>query len=197
MDDGGRRTLTPGSWLVSLWTARPLPPEASLVAALYAAGFDDAIFDQRPEGPTEVRAPEDFSSSVQFVATLHRTIVLTDTELARWDATPIGIDVRAPLRQHIEPFVLESGQTYELRWSSRLRQASRLASMGALETVGFQPLKLHALKKNIRLAGMPSASITLWYGIATWTGSKGFIISSDPLFFEDVLLRSDLSPPKG
>lgn len=184
-----------------------MPDRAPLLSALTARGWERIILDQRDgisdsgqadkrslgleDGETERRkdgkTDPDFSSRQRFIGTLARSVRIRDSAAVRWlDVEPIGIDVHADLQQNVTPFELEPGVAYELRWTSRLRQSSRVAVQKALEIMKWEPNRVIALKKNMKLPGIPNASTTLWYGTAVWRGPRSFVVSADPLFFEDV-----------
>ena len=182
---GQAAVLRPGTYYVEMYFARPMPDRAPLLSALNARGWERIILDQRESHPTTIG--EDFSTRQRYIGTLARAIRVRDSAAVRWiDVVPVGIDVHADLQQNVTPFELEPGVTYELRWTSRLRQSSRVAVQKALEIMKWEPRRVIALKKNMKLPGIPNASTTLWYGTAVWRGPRSFVVSADPLFFEDV-----------
>ncbi len=191
---GQARTLRPATYYVEMHFSRPMPDRAPLLSALTSRGWERIILDQRDGEPggqadkrTSGQADPDYSSRQRFIGTLSRSVRVRDSESVRWsDVEAVGIDVHADLQQNVTPFELEPGQAYELRWTSRLRQSSRVAVQKALEIMKWKPERLIALKKNMKLPGIPNASTTLWYGTAVWGGPRSFVVSADPLFFEDV-----------
>ena len=146
-------------------------------------------FAQGPGGTSVSGVETDTLARYRFVGTLNRPIQLVNqpgrTEwlyVHRLSLEPFG-----ELRLDLTPYRLEHGKTYELRFMSRLHsQPTRHLVRETLAQMGFLPIKLAALKKNMRLPGRPGASFTLWYGVATWQGPDSMVVADDPFYFEDV-----------
>jgi hypothetical protein len=135
-----------------------------------------------------------------FLGQLTRPIALRQTESVAWSfAHPIkGWDPYADVRRYtVRYFRLMTGVTYEIRFLVRTRpqQSSRekveeyLRGMAGASG-GFVPMRLAALKKNMRMPGRSAADVTLWIGLALWTGPKSYITGEDPFYFEDVVAAS-------
>lgn len=108
--------------------------------------------------------------------------------LSRWlYVHRLTIDPFDALKLQLVPYPLMQGSTYELKFFSRLRsQPTKRAVCEGLAAMGFQPLKLAALRRNMRMPGRQGASVTLWCGIGKWTGPDSLVVADDPFFFETI-----------
>lgn len=92
----------------------------------------------------------------------------------------------ADLKLQGRPWELRQGQTYEFRFLAREKTApTRDAVRAGLVAMGFAPMKLLAIKKNMRLPRRPT-SLTLWYGVGQWVKPNSVVTRDDPFFFEEV-----------
>ena len=140
-------------------------------------------------GPGQVRiAGEEDATRARFVATLTRPISLNDVAGMRWlFVKRLAFSAFADLSYKLTPFPLQQGVTYEFRFLARAKSnPTRDAVKHGLAEMGFLPMKLVALKRNMRLPGRQGASLTLWYGIGQWAKADSVIIADDPFAFENV-----------
>ena len=206
--------LEVGDHLIEMGFARPAPLD-EVYGALEWMGFTDAVFDQSyGTGPKNARKekeaspPQDLSDwspiedgsdhanwqRLRFVARLGRPVRVLNLPEVRWlFARRLSVDPFEDLTfQKLKPFRLKTSRIYELRFWARIRESSRASTAEALRTMGFEPHKLLALKKNKRFPGKPGADGTHWVGVAEWTKRMSYIVRDDPLYFESVV---DVSPP--
>jgi len=198
--------LSPGTYLVELGSERPISPE-NLLVALAMMGWDEVLLDQSmPNHSTIVepakksfgpkpsnlwsRPEEEYTSRFRFVARLEDPIQVQENPAIRWlYLQGVSLDPFSDLKLEIFPHQLETQGLYEIRFLSRMRaQPTREVLSTELVAMGWEPLKLSALKKNMRLPKRPGASVTMWYGLARWKGPMSYIVDEDPLYFEDVVL---------
>lgn len=155
----------------------------------------------RSLGPGGVKRP-DVSATLRgahFLGRLDRPISLRNTESVTWGLAHRfkTWDPYENIRRYtIKYFRLITGVTYEIRFlvralpgkSSRESVESELREMGGLGNQrGWNPHRLTAVKKNMRMPGRSAADVTLWLGLATWLGPKSYITGDDPFYFEDVV----------
>lgn len=144
------------------------------------------------DGPGQVRVSGSEESTgglrVRFVAILRRAISLNDAPGMRWlFVKRLAFSAFSELSYRLVPHPLTEGRTYEFRFLSRAKSTpTRETVRAALAEMGFLPMKLVALKRNMRLPGRPGASLTLWYGIGQWNRADSVIIADDPFAFENV-----------
>lgn len=132
---------------------------------------------------------EDDAVRFRFVGHLDAPLRLTNQPgLTRWlYVQPINVEPFDMLRLQLVPYPLEHGKTYEMKFLSRMRsQPTRRAVCEGLMAMGFRPLKLAALKKNMRMPGRSGASVTLWYGVGRWEKPDSVVVADDPFYFEDL-----------
>ena len=125
---------------------------------------------------------------IRFVGRTSDPVTLLDREDARWAfVRKLAIDPFAELRYKLEAFALATDVEYEVRFLSRMRaQPTRPIVEDDLREMGWEPIKLSALKRDMRIPGRSGASVTLWLGILRWTGPASYITEDDPFYFEDV-----------
>lgn len=126
---------------------------------------------------------------LRFVGQLHQALSLNDVPgLLRWlFVKRLGVPTFTDLSLAYKPHPLVHGHVYEMRFLSRAKsEATKEAVKKGLGAMGFLPMKLFALKRNMRMPGRPGASLTLWYGIAQWGNVDSLVVGDDPFFFEDV-----------
>lgn len=205
-----------GDHLIEMGFARPAPVD-EVCSALERMGFIDVVFDQsygtgaknakKDKETKETSTAQDLSEwspieegsghanwhRLRFVARLARPIRVLNLPEVRWlFARRLSVDPFEDLTfQKLKPFRLMTNRIYELRFWARIRESSRASTAEALRTMGFEPQKLLALKKNKRFPGKPGADGTHWVGVAEWTKGMSYIVRDDPLYFESVV---DVSP---
>lgn len=142
-------------------------------------------------GPMTVSGEESVDDNplrFRILARLDRPIALNDTPYMRWlfvKALSVPL-LSADLAFQSNPHPLKPGRLYEIRFLSRAKSnPTRDSVKQSLTDMGFQPLKLLAIKRNMKLPNRP-ASLTLWYGMAVWNRADSVIVHDDPFFFETV-----------
>lgn len=202
--------LEPGDYLIELAFARPLArgalPEAMAQLGVQSFVLDESLRDGEPHAPADWSGRHDRDVTrlflgpptlVRFFGRLTQPLVATDGPEISWlFAERAGFDVYAEIRgdEALVPHELVAGKEYEFRLVSRMRaQQKRSAVVHALtELMGFDRLKLCALKRDMRLPGRPGASDMLWYGRARFApknmppGAASYLTIEDPFFFQDV-----------
>lgn len=123
----------------------------------------------------------------RIMARLDVPIVLDDRPGMRWlFVKALKVPFLDDLVFQANPHMLRQGATYEMRFLARSKSTpTRDAVKAGLVEMGFAPIKLSAIKRNMKLPGRP-ASLTLWYGMAEWNRANSVIINDDPFFFENV-----------
>lgn len=189
--------LFSGNHLIELEFARPVSEDV-VRHALGSMGFSDVLLDQSlPNDPVQWGRPgteiEKFRADpiwYRFIGNLIQPLRILNTDLVRWiyqhqlhsDFNPFE-DKEHPFF----PFNLDNGKIYDLQFLARMRaQPTRNAICETLAIMGFKPIKVMAIKRNMRLAGRPNTSITRWYAIGEWSAPDSFVSTEDPLYFENV-----------
>jgi hypothetical protein len=99
---------------------------------------------------------------------------------------PIHLGYDEAIRFHVEPHRLNPGAFYEFRVLVRDKTApTRSEVKRRLGAMGFAPMKLHLLKRNIHLPNRPS-SLSMWYGMGQWLHPSTVVTVEDPFYFEQV-----------
>lgn len=124
---------------------------------------------------------------VRFFGNLLRPITATNRPGMVWLLVHrMRSNPLADLKLQGRPWELRQGQTYEFRFLAREKSApTRDAVRAGLVAMGFAPMKLLAIKKNMRLPRRPT-SLTLWYGVGQWAKPNSVVTRDDPFFFEEV-----------
>lgn len=132
-------------------------------------------------------AGDDDPLRFRVLARLDRPIALDDRPGMRWlFVKALSVPFLSDLVFKSHPHPLHEGSLYEIRFLSRAKSnPTRESVKQALVEMGFQPVKLSAIKRNMKLPNRP-ASLTLWYGMAVWKHADSVIINDDPFFFETV-----------
>ena len=132
-------------------------------------------------------ATDDDPLRFRVLARLDRPIALDDRPGMRWlFVKALSVPFLSDLVFQSNPHPLRQGGLYELRFLSRAKSnPTRESVKQGLVDMGFQPVKLSAIKRNMKLPNRP-ASLTLWYGMAVWRHADSVIINDDPFFFETV-----------
>jgi len=131
---------------------------------------------------------EDDPTRVRFIAHLGHRLQLASPPGMWWVYVKQldGIDYRGDIRIHVQPHRLSPGSFYEFRLFTREKSApTREDVKRRLGEMGFAPMKLALLKRNIRLPGKPS-SLAMWYGIGQWLYPSTVVTVEDPFYFEQV-----------
>ncbi len=125
-------------------------------------------------------------SRVRFVATLHSTLVPQNLPDMSWMfIRRLSIDPFADLNFQLIPFSLKRDSFYEFRFFSRLKSNPTKADVKkAMASMGFSPMKLNMLKKNMRIPHRMRVSVSMWLGIGKWSAPNSVVTSEDPFFFE-------------
>lgn len=125
---------------------------------------------------------------VRFFATLVQPITLQNRPGMTWLlAHRMRSNPLADLKLQGRPWELHEGKTYEFRFLAREKSApTRDAVRAGLVAMGFAPMKLLAIKKNMRLPGRAGATLTLWCGVGQWAKTASVVTRDDPFFFEDI-----------
>lgn len=123
----------------------------------------------------------------RVLARLDRPIALEDRAGMRWlFVKALSIPFLSDLVFQAHPHTLRQGSLYELRFLSRAKSnRTRDSVKQELTDMGWRPVKLSAIKRNMTLPRRP-ASLTLWYGMAVWNHADSVIVNDDPFFFETV-----------
>ena len=124
----------------------------------------------------------------RFVATLTRTFTPTNlTDMSWVFIRRLTLDPFADLKFQLTPFRLERGGLYEFRFFSRIKSNPTKDSVKeTLALMGFSPMKLNLLKKNMRIPRRGNVSVCMWLGIGRWNAPNSVVTTEDPFFFENV-----------
>jgi hypothetical protein len=124
---------------------------------------------------------------LRFIGRLHHPIRLINPPGMRWLMVKrLGIHYDEDIHIHVEPHRLDPGRFYEFRFLSRDKSApTREIVKQRLGAMGFAPMKLSLLKRNIRLPNRPS-SLSMWYGMGQWLHPSTVVTVEDPFYFEQV-----------
>jgi hypothetical protein len=185
--------LSEGNYLIEMELGRPISSEV-FKKAVERMGFQEAILDEEPkifEPSTEAPA------QVRFIAALDKPIEIQNTPYVRWFTVHrITFDPFANMNLSLTLFPLQTKTTYELRLLARMKsEPTRAEVLRELTKMGWAPLRLSLLKKDMRLPGKPNASVTMWYALATWEKACSYITDQEPFFFEDVVALTSLTAP--
>lgn len=177
--------LEPGEHLIELETVRILPREV-LTEGMRRIGFGEVLIDQS-------EPPQGRSALVRhhrLVGRLDRAVTIANRDDTRWTyarhlKTPNV--TTPPTRLKIEAFDLHPGRVYEARFISRMRsQPTRDMVDHDLREMGWEVLKLAALRRDVRDPKRPNVSKTVWFGILFWDSPESLITEDEPFVFEDV-----------
>jgi hypothetical protein len=130
---------------------------------------------------------EEDPTRIRFIGRLQNRIRLVNPPGMWWVfVKPLDITFDDGVRLNVEPHALEPGGFYEFRLLVRDKTAPNRAEVKArLGAMGFAPMKLHLLKRNIRLPNRPS-SLSMWYGMGQWLHPSTVVTVEDPFYFEQV-----------
>ncbi len=138
-------------------------------------------------GPNVSGEGDDDPLRFRVLARLDRPIALDDRPGMRWlFVKALSIPFLSDLVFQAHPHALKQGALYEIRFLSRAKSnRTRDSVKQELTNMGWKPIKLSAIKRNMTLPRRP-ASLTLWYGMAVWNHADSVIVNDDPFFFETV-----------
>ena len=124
----------------------------------------------------------------RFAATLTRALKVTNLADMSWVfIRRLALDPFNDLKFQLTPFKLKRGAFYEFRFFSRAKANPTKDSVKAtLDTMGFSPMKLVLLKKNMHIPHRSSVSVRMWLGIGRWTAPNSVVTNEDPFFFESL-----------
>jgi hypothetical protein len=124
---------------------------------------------------------------IRFIGHLDARLRLENPPGMQWVfVKPIHLGYDDAIRINVEPHRLDPGAFYEFRVLVRDKTApTRHEVKKRLGEMGFAPMKLHLLKRNIRLPNRPS-SLSMWYGIGQWLHPSTVVTVEDPFYFEQV-----------
>lgn len=176
--------LEPGDYLIELETIRPCAKEV-LVEGFRRIGFQEVLLDQNPPAPK----PRALIRDHRFVGRLIRPVVVKQLPDATWTyARRLKTNVLGELRLKQSAQELVRGRVYEARFITRMRsQPTRAMVDSDLIEMGFHPLKLSALRRDMRIPSRPGASVTLWFAILVWEAADSCPTEDDPFYFEDLI----------
>jgi hypothetical protein len=150
--------------------------------------------DPMSTAPVSRVSGEESGTCFRVLVRLDRPIIARDTEWMRWvyvrklSFDPFaGMSANVFLPGNFRPFPLIPGKVHELRFLTRDKsQPTRDDVRRALSDLGFGDVKLHAVRRNVRLPGKPSTSLSLWWALGRWDGPSSFVTPEDPLYFDHV-----------
>lgn len=201
--------LFAGYHLLEIEFKRPVS-EDILQRALLSMGFENSIVDQSIIKQTpiiDIDAPKPiielwrkwnewgtpgYNSDAQiryrFISELKNPIQIQNTNHINWIYQhQLSLNPFEDLEERFNPYELKSKKIYDIKFLARMRsQPTRIAICETLALMGFKPIKILALKRNMRIPGRPNTSITRWFALAQWDGPASYISSEDPLYFENV-----------
>ena len=205
--------LQPGDYVIELEFAGPIA-EQRLLEWLAVLGFQfDAegtsptiILDQSLRtktiatadwgAPNDAPPPETYQPTrYRFLGRLLRPIRAINTPRVRWlfvHRTPFDPYRETDQANDLEPFAtgakLEQNVTYAFRMLAWIKQPQTRENIcHLLAYMGFRPLKILALKRDVKIRGRPNASAARWYGLGVWDKPDTVITTHDPFWFEDIL----------
>jgi hypothetical protein len=146
--------------------------------------------DEQAIANVQISGEEDNTTRIRFLGHLSHRIQLLSPPGMWWTFVKKieGIDYNNDqIQQGIIPErSLHPGSFYEFKVYVREKGApNRTAVQNKLREMGFSPMKLALLKKNIRLPNKPS-SLAAWYGFGQWLYPHTLVTVIDPFFFEQV-----------
>lgn len=196
--------LEPGNHLIELELSRSASVN-TVIEGLVMMGWAGVEIDQsllgrksKPTddsewGPHGLPPAVGYHGRVRFAGHIEdgRHIEIASTKSITWQYAYrlARVNPFAELRPKVYPFDLLHGHTYELRFRARMTEqshATRDLVRKGLETMGFQPHKMSALRRNMRMPGQSGANVTLWLALGTWVKRDSVITRDEPFFFDDV-----------
>jgi hypothetical protein len=135
----------------------------------------------------QISGTGDEETRIRFIGRLASTIRLVNSPGMRWLMVKrLSVEYDGDIRIHVEPHRLDPGHFYEFRILSRDKSApDRDTVKHRLGEMGWAPMKLSLIKRNIRLPNRPS-SLSMWYGMGQWLAPSTVVTVEDPFYFEQV-----------
>jgi hypothetical protein len=139
-------------------------------------------------GPAKVSGEEEPLFRFRFIAQLANPLRVENTEGKRWlYVRRLNMNPFGDLDFNFEPFRVERGKRYELRFLARTKaMPSRDDVKQGLASMGFSPMKLSVMHRHMRVPSRAGNSVSMWYGIATWERGEATVTVNDPFFFLNV-----------
>jgi hypothetical protein len=124
----------------------------------------------------------------RFVATLTKTVKPQNLPDMSWVfIRRLAMDPFKDLSFQLTPYQLQRGAFYEFRFFSRQKSnPSKESVKETLAKMGFSPMKLNLLKKNMRIPRRGNVSVNMWLGYGKWSAPNSVVTTEDPFFFESV-----------
>lgn len=138
---------------------------------------------------TNVSGEEELSiTRFRFVAKLTKTLAPQNLPEMSWVfIRRLSLDPFKDLTFQLTPFKLQRGGLYEFRFFSRQKSNPTKESVKeTLAKMGFSPMKLNLLKKNMRIPRRGNVSVCMWLGIGRWSAPNSVVTTEDPFFFESL-----------
>lgn len=148
------------------------------------------LYEAQPSASVSGEAPQVWR--FRFIGFLMAPALVRNLPGMRWTLIhPLAFDPAADLSWRVTPFPLPTGATLDLRFIARDKNArSRTDVARLLSSMGFSPARVMLRRRNLRMPGRPSATLSEWIGIGRWKGAASIVTSDDPLFFADVKVSS-------
>lgn len=174
--------LQAGDHFIELET-RPYPQEM-LVEGLRRRGFTEILLDQNPEQI----ARKTLARKQRFLGRLSRPIIVHQQPRDRWTyVRRLNTNVWSNPKLKFCDYQLIKNHLYETRFLSRMRSTpTRPMVEDDLDQMGWDVLHLSALRRDMRIPGRDTTSVTLWFAILRWDEADSYVSEDDPFYFEDV-----------
>jgi hypothetical protein len=167
--------------------APALPPPDAVDTSVDTATAGEGPFGEDPAYSLSVGAAMIGADTFRLVARNPGQVGLNAGEGISWAARPLTVDPYAPIPTRVRPFMLATGQTYDMVVLSRDRKCNGRGDVFTLaEAMGFAPHDIALLQSDIHLPGRPSASYSRWLLVATWEGLTTITTAEEPLVFDQV-----------
>lgn len=121
----------------------------------------------------------------RLTARLSRPLAIRNVPGMWWRAVHrLAIDPSEPTPWNVEPLLLKSGSTYDMRLLSRDKTAAHRAEVSAiLGRIGFDPVDSLLARRNVRAPGRPGVSLSEWIAVGTWRGPNTLTTPEDEVLF--------------
>lgn len=188
--------LEAGDYLIELETQKACPREI-LTEGFRRMGFSEVLVDQSaPASKDAFRKP--LVREHRLVGRLTNPITTHQqrSNVRLTYARRLQTDILSELKLKFVDHPLTSGKIYESRFLSRMRsQPTRPMVEADLKEMGWEVLKLSALRRDMRIPGRDNASVTLWFAVLRWSEVDSYVSEDDPFYFEDVFLSTSEASP--
>ena len=185
-------TLPPGDYHVELDTPGWCRAK-TLERGLTDIGFTRLRLDVPPQS-------SGLAGTLRFYGRLAAPLTIRQQPLLRWAyARRLSFDPLADLSGGVHYHDLETGVAYEVRFLNRAvvrredrerlsdrKDPLRDLTIERLLEYGWEPLRLAAVQRDMRVPGRPGASCILWVGLLRWRAGKSVTTDDEPFQFEDV-----------